>query len=217
MKKLLLLLLLLSFTLCFSQSKEEREALLKAKKEEIKEKNKTPASSLNLENGFAFSSIGLNSKFVVNETHSLTQKELFDKSINWIKETYDTPDEVIKTKIENEKIRFKGVSSNAICHYGLGMKFCQNVRYTIELAFKDGRYKFEILEMEHYFEGSEYGRAGWREIYLDTKAEFYYKRGEIIKQLRDYPLHIELLLNGLNLSLFNYLKGNQKVKDDNEW
>jgi hypothetical protein len=45
---------------------------------------------------------------VVVEIDSLNAAEVYLKTLDWIKETYKNPDEVIKANFENEKIRLDG-------------------------------------------------------------------------------------------------------------
>ncbi|WP_292889154.1 hypothetical protein [Nonlabens sp.] len=64
--------------------------------------------------------------------NSLKQNELLTKTINWIKETYNNPDEVIKKSIDNEKVRFKGFKDNLVCScQSRGMVYCHSGLYTI--------------------------------------------------------------------------------------
>lgn len=193
------------------KTKEERKAELENKKKsEYIEKIKN--DSVIIKNGiFVYDyENGLRPKFLVNTIDSLNQKSLFKKSINWIKETYKNPDEVINTTIENEKIRFTGVKANYFCLYG-----CMDVRYTIELSFKDGRYKFEPISFEKYL-----SQSGWETLDLNHGSDRYYnKKGELPKKYnyRKIPYYVTSLFLELNLSLNNYLSNNQSVKDNDKW
>lgn len=65
---------------------------------------------------FTYNENGLTPEYLVDEADGKTQQEIYTKSLNWVKETYKNPDEVIKTTIENEKIRFEGVEMDLMCH-----------------------------------------------------------------------------------------------------
>lgn len=166
---------------------------------------------------FSYEQNGLNPKYIVQVFEGTTQKQLFDKSINWIKETYKNPDKVIKTTIDSSMVRLEG----SIEHYIPVMLVSPNgdlTTYTIEISFRNGRYKFEPINL------SAFGNGDWIEIDLDTAAfanytkyAFYKKNGDIKPSFKDYPALIENLFNNLNLSLLNYLKDSQTKKEEEIW
>lgn len=158
---------------------------------------------------YEYSIEGLNPKYTVNEIDSLNQKELFDKAVIWIKENYVNPDDVVNTTIENEKIRFTGGKKNVLCYRALGMTYCQDVRYSIELSFKDGRYKFEPVSFEQYYDG-------WRNIPLNDSESGFYKKGKLRKIFKDYPLAISDIFNSVQISLQAFLINRTSVKNE-DW
>lgn len=163
---------------------------------------------------FKFDQNGLTPNYQVVEIDSMSQKELFDKAINWIKENYVNPDEVIKTTIDDEKVRFTGAKENYLCSRILGIASCLDTRYTIELAFKDGKYKLEPMDLEAYNPGNQYMSPGWYPVLIGSNAEQYYRKDKIRKAFRDYPEEIESLFNDLNKSLKLYLTQEQSVKEE---
>jgi hypothetical protein len=155
---------------------------------------------------------GLNTNSIVIEIDSLNASQLYYKTINWIKDTYNSPDEVIKAKFENEKIRFQGISTNSYTYYVLGSKVSNDVRYMIEISFKDERYKFELISLEAYFSPTQYTSGGWQVIGF----EFWKPNGKIKKIFRDTPQDMENMLNHLLISHNNYLIGDVNSKKD-DW
>ena len=99
------------------------------------------------ETEFKFSKEGF-TDFVVTEVPGKTQSELYKKAIDWVAVTYKNPKEVIKAQIENDYIRITGVSDNLLLFNAMGKKY-YSADYTIEISFKDGKYKFEVLNLEH--------------------------------------------------------------------
>ena len=164
---------------------------------------------------FVYDQRGLNPKYVVVEMDGLKQDELFKKTINWIKETYKNPDEVIKTTIDNKKVRFEGFKDNIICIKSLGMVYCYDGLYTIEIEFKDNKYKFTPMSIEYRVPASQYSVGGMRPISL-SDGSAYYKKGKLRKMYNTIPLSVEMLLNGLNLSLSKYLSTEQEEGND-DW
>ena len=166
-------------------------------------------TSSNGQEKFIYNQTGLNPKYLVVEIDSLSKNELFKKSINWIKETYKNPDKVIKTTIDNEKVRFEGFKSNDIC-INNGM-ICYDVLYTIEVAFKDNKYKFTPISLE-------FGVGSMTPIDLaDGNSLFYNKKGYLKKMYKTVPNSIDNLFNELNKSLEKYLTTETKNSESDDW
>lgn len=154
-------------------------------------------------------------EFVIQEVPGNSASELYQKSLEWINKTYKNPNEVILAKIENDYIRFEGYQQNLFCFNALGAKNCNDVKYQIELSFKDGRYKFGIISLEDYIKPSQYMNAGWRPSKLSTFGSNCYKNnGEIKPMCKDYVVDVPVYFTKLNGSLNNYIsKGDNK----NDW
>jgi hypothetical protein len=168
----------------------------------------------NTANNFTYNQEGLLPKFVVVNVDSMTQAELFEKTINWIKETYKNPDEVIKTTIANQKVRFEGYASKLICINSLGSAVCYGGTYTIEVELKDGKYRFIPVSMS-YTAPSPTGGVRDYIIPFDS-GENWYNKGEIRKMWKTIPSDVESLLNGLNDSLFKYVSSQTEMSKD-DW
>lgn len=163
---------------------------------------------------FIYDQKGLNPKYVVVEMDSLEQNELFTKTINWIKETYKNPDEVIKTTIVNEMVRFEGFQPNSFSYKSI-YNFSIDVFYTIEISFKNGRYRFEPIEVKSKFQPKGCYQPGEYFIINLSNASEYYKGNGRLKCSNDLPQSISKLLNSLNENLMIYLS--EKQKDDDNW
>lgn len=168
------------------------------------------------EDKFEYNQLGL-TPYVVTKIDSLKQGDIFQKTINWIKETYKNPDKVIKTTIENEKVRFEGFQDNTICYSVIGSTSCYGATYTIEISFKYGKYKFEPISLSYYQPPNQYSSGGDIQMNFSNGMWMYKKNGIIKKMFDSIPDSIEVLFNGLNLSLETYLKERGKEtnkKDD---
>lgn len=167
---------------------------------------------------FIYDQEGLNPKHVVVEMDSLEQNELFIKTINWIKESYKNPDEVIKTTIDNKKIRFEGFKDNLVCssHSG-GMVYCHSGLYTIEIEFKDNKYKFTPLSIEYKVPATSYTPARMFPISFIDGSAYYDKKGELRKMFETIPSSMETLFNDLNTNLSNYLLSEKKENEKDDW
>lgn len=168
------------------------------------------------QNTFTYNKDGL-TDYVVVKTDSISKDELFKKSINWIKETYKNPDEVLKTTIDNDKIRFEGAEENLICLKSLGMKTCYTGTYTIEILFKDGRYKFNPISLTYYHPASQYSSGGIVDISLTDGSWMYRRNGKPRSMYKEIPEAVSNLFNSLCNNLNKYLSKKDGSKDDDDW
>lgn len=149
---------------------------------------------------FIFNKDGL-SEYVVVKVDSISENELYSKTLNWVKETYSKPEQVIDATIENESIRFTGRSNFFRIYNAFGDFKDYPVKYTIKISFKDGRYKFEVLSMTVEHESVNYS---------DIPSKIYKKNGELLKWYKDTPQKIEDFFNQLNNSLKGYIINKEK-------
>lgn len=154
---------------------------------------------------FTYNESGLTPEYLVGEADGKTQQEIYTKSLNWIKETYKNPDEVIKTTIQNEKIRFEGVEMDLMCHSALGLTTCYNTTYTIEIEFREGKYKFTPLSITYRIPATSYTQAMTETVVFSTGEYYYNKKGKLKTRTKSVPESVEILLNGLNTSLNKYI------------
>ena len=87
------------------------------------------------ESSFKYTMEGF-TEYIVTDVENKTANEIYTKVINWVKENYNTPDSVLKSEIENESVRFNGISSGAALVYdGFGGKGFYDIEYTIKVKF----------------------------------------------------------------------------------
>lgn len=139
-------------------------------------------------------------------TDSLKATDLYKKSLNWVQETYKNPESVLKAKIENEKIRIDGFAENAWQTESLGMKQNFNMEYSIEISFKDGKYKFEFII-------GQFSVAGGQKLSWDYRT-FFKKTGEIRSVYSKSVPSLEETMNNLSMLYYNYVTGKTTKKDD---
>ena len=132
-----------------------------------------------------------------------TASELYSKTINWIKESYKNPDEVIKMTIENEKLRFQGYSKKFTCWGSV----CSDASYTIEISFKDGKYKFDLISLKAVGEVNSF------EMPINDLSIYYNKNGEFRKGSKQSLDDTVYFLNTLQQNLNDYINGNTKKAD----
>ncbi len=167
---------------------------------------------------FTYGGNGLNKMFVVNKVEKLTQQQLFDKALTWINSNYQNSDIAIQKEVEgNNKITFTGFKKNYINFSAIGNQIFFNVRYTIALAFKEGRYKFDVIKIEKKAQGHNQKGREWSVIPLHTGSKLYGKNGKLTPLGKAQTVKIPKLLNELNEGLLNHVKAVVKVKDNGDW
>lgn len=149
---------------------------------------------------FKYDQTGL-TKFVVTDVENVDNKTIYKKTINWIKETYKNPDVVINAEIEDESVRFTGITSKKVEVYSdFGELLFYDIKYTIKVSTKDFKYKFEVISFELI---DCYWTVNFKK---PINEEIYKKDGSIRKKWRNFPKSIEDIFDGLNFELKNYLQ-----------
>jgi hypothetical protein len=172
-------------------------------------------STIDKQEIFTYNAKGLIPKYVVTEIAEGKKEVLFKETINWIKNVYKNPDEVIKTTIDNGMVRFEGSQKDLICFTTLGTKNCYFTSYTIEVEFKDNKYKFTPIAIEYRVPSSDYSAATTVKISFNDGSRFYRGNGKIRNLAKGIPLSIETLFNELNKDLLKHLsKEDEEASDD---
>lgn len=177
--------------------------------------------SFGQEKEFSFTKEKGFTEYVVIDKNGQTDKELYQKALGWINETYKNPEKVILAKNENSYIRIEGMDSNISWMKVMGMTTYYSTKYEIEFYFKDGKVKFDISSVTTYTEPSKYVSGGWSKIYyysmpLDEKTSdlIFKEDGTFRNNYRDIQTNIEYY-NGLVKSLDAYLSGEVKSQTSN--
>ena len=77
-------------------------------------------------------------------------QELYQLALDWVNETYKSPESVIKGKVEGKYLKINGSVSGLWAVSVLKNTNFYQGRYTIEFRFKDGRFKVDIINLEYY-------------------------------------------------------------------
>jgi len=164
---------------------------------------------------FVYNENGL-TDFIVVDIDSLSQSELYNKTIKWVKETlYKNPGKVLKATSENNKIRLNGFKESAFIDTSTLIHGFSDARYSLEISFEKGKYKIDPINLEVFKNLPD----KWKPVILDSGNWLFKKNGEIKKRWNTYPIKFANLFNDLHLSLYDYiLKESGKIIDtDNDW
>ena len=77
-----------------------------------------------------------------------TPQENYNKVINYINKTYNTPSEVIKSEISGEYIRIEGIS-DLFKNNGIPI----STRHSLEFKFKQDKIKLTVLKLQEVTQG----------------------------------------------------------------
>lgn len=167
---------------------------------------------------FKFDKTGL-TDYIVTDIPNKTKAEIYEKVINWIKTTYKNPESVIVSEIKDEYVKINGAASGLTTYKILGIPYNTTNKYTIEISVKDGKYKFDVIELSYYAEPSKYARGGWINYSLneDFGNVFYKKTGEVRSIHKVAETAVPAYFNELNKLLFDYINSNEVTNSKKEW
>ena len=158
-------------------------------------------------------------QFLVLSKDGMSVADGYKMVKEWVNVYYNTPKEVIKGDVENEYIRIQGVGGSARCSKMLGELKCQDIKYSISLEFKDNKLKFQLTNLEVYYDPTDPSTpahlTGWI-TYNPQLQDLTKKNG------KPYRLRIEdaestmAHLNVLADDLAAYLE-NPLAKEDDDW
>ena len=153
----------------------------------------------------------LNTVVVIKTPFSV--EGMYKKTVAWLNEYYQNPEEVFEGKIENEYIRFRGSTTEPISYAPLyNMPYARS-RYQIEVRFKDERLRLEIISLEYYLKStSAYISSGWKP--LSFKHRIQKRNGNDVGYGLNSIIGQKKYFNKLLDEYTTYLKEGSKVDDD---
>ncbi|MGL2964474.1 hypothetical protein ACSVH2_11700 [Flavobacterium sp. RSB2_4_14] len=158
------------------------------------------------ETEFKFSKDGL-TDFIVT-TYDGSAKDTYNRALAWVKENSKKGYKVVSA-VENEKMTIEGGKENFICSKAGGTIVCTYATFTIEISFKEGKYKFAAIGL------SEKPNNSTTTIIhnLDDFSEYYDKDGSLKKYKDDVPVAYETLFNDLNKNLILFMDKKKKAEN----
>ncbi len=166
------------------------------------------------ENEFEYNQLGL-TPYVVSEFKGVSQNKLYDLTTEWLAQLSDSKEVEVKTKMENDKIRFSGLALGAVMYDSFGYSNeAYDGRYVVEIYFKDGKYKLEPLELTSSRSNGIFGDSNRFVVNLKDTSKYYRPSGRIIGSYQNFPEGIERAFNELNENLQNYINNKLGIKTD---
>lgn len=164
---------------------------------------------------FKFTKDGL-TDYIVVACEGKSHNEIYKKTLDWISINSNNPKEVVKSSIENEYVRFEGSSPEMIVHHSL-LKYVYTGKYTIEISFKDGRFKFDVIALGYYHPDSDISPGRDIDVLKGPMSEYFKKDGNIRSKYKDYPKNIEGKFNALAESLKDFILSKEVTSKKGEW
>lgn len=150
-------------------------------------------------------------QYIVIEKQGLSISDGYQKVLEWINIYYNTPDEVIKSQLEDKYIRIEGYDPSFTVMKTLGINYSQKGKYSISFAFKENRIKVEITKILIYTAPSQYNAGGWAAFVLNHQL-LYKKNGKPKKQLTVFANGVVDSLNEVKNNLEQYINNPLEVK-----
>jgi len=97
--------------------------------------------------------------FAVLEFPDQSKADLYAKAVKYIHQAYKNPERVIKSDLKDESIRFISYKDDMKVSNG-GVKIPVEIKYAVQLEFKDGKIKYEIVDQD--FGGLTYSGNIWK-------------------------------------------------------
>jgi hypothetical protein len=161
------------------------------------------------ETEFKFTKDGF-TDYVVTDCKDKSAAELYKKTIDWISTNYNNPKEVLKAQIENDYLRFEAIEKNLFC---LKPTMCSDMKYQIEVSFKDGKYKFDLLALDQ-----DMPDIGWVHFGgLEDGKYYFIENGEAKSKFKIIADEIPKYFNSLNKSLNDFITNGVSTKKKNDW
>lgn len=152
----------------------------------------------------------ISKSYVVIDVPNKTAKELYEKSINFIKETYKNPNLVISTGIDNEYLRFDTYTQFIIKNPVL-----IDCSSTIEQRYKDGKIRIELIKCElvnplYWRDDLSLCLFKTKDVRISKKSTFYFfeDEGQKIKN-PDAKASFENHFNKYIIDLKSYIEKNK--------
>ena len=152
---------------------------------------------------------------IVIDIDSMSQQDVYAKTLNWVQITYANPAEVLKANIPNELIRINGYAKNVFGWKTFGVMNYYNVKYTLEIEVKESRIRLSYLPNEFYVANSgQKCLFGYDMFFTEQKDN---KRGREAKAKLDnalinFEINVAVLVN----NLYDYLLKSADNTDD-DW
>ncbi len=151
--------------------------------------------------------------FIVTNVQDKTATEIYKKTMEWIGKSFKNPLQKMISNVENESIVFQSYSETLFSDYFMGSKVYHPTKFQIEIVFKDGKYKFDIIGMQT-LDGSDLKFF----VTPMTKEElvknyWVFKKDGTLTNTYKYANEVPLYFNNFNKELYDNIISTTKKND----
>lgn len=145
---------------------------------------------------------------------------IYSKLKDWINYYYHSPKDVLKSDVNNEMIRFDGYKEKGIKVNAPLMSQVEDIRYTIQIDIKDGKYRVTLVSLERFFKDVVRNQYSTQSRWVNALSEVsscYKNNGDLRSYCKYYPLSFETLMNDILESTKNFItsQNNNSTKNSN--
>ncbi len=133
---------------------------------------------------------------------SLSASELYNRTHHWIQDYYKDQRNVLKTDVQNQKIKIDALQKNAWFYTSADVIIQYDVEYSCYIDFEDNKLAlaFEFGKTWDHTEGKV------ANSYSIDYRKIWKESGEVHKIYKEAKPGMDQLMNELSHSLINYLK-----------
>lgn len=126
-------------------------------------------------------------QFIVLNVDNLSQSDGYKKINDWIKRSYSSPENVIKSTIENEYIKINGFSEELTNFNFDGKTYSMEGYYTLTFEFRPNKIKIEIISLYRIYNGKtiDFGNAP-NEYYSAAYKEIPKTLNNLVSEINNY-------------------------------
>lgn len=144
--------------------------------------------------------------FAILEFENQSKSDLYAKSIKYIHQSFKNPELVIKSDLKDESIRYISYKPNGMKVTNGLTKIPMDIKYSIQLEFKEGKVKYEIVDQD--FGGLTYSGNIWKGFPIWNE-----KNGKL--RLEEEKNELENHFNAIVQDYVNSINGKETI--DNDW
>lgn len=143
---------------------------------------------------------------IVVTVDSLNARQLYKKALNWVKENYKNPVEVLKVDVKNEKVRIEDIKKNVWFYRIPDTTFFYDVEYLFNVDFEDNKIRMSFDFGNTWNRSAQYATHS----YCINYKKLWKQDGEVHDIYKETKPGIDQMMNELSLSLINYLRDDKK-------
>lgn len=146
--------------------------------------------------------------YIVYEVPSLSAEELKSKTLEFIESKRQTENDAIIKQSENSVTFNHFVPGGISYEMGYGMNMSYDVEVLVEVSFKDGRYKYVLIN-------AYWSKNAEKKAFTSAEMDNMFRSNGKLKKHGEGFIHgLENSVNGFAIELYNHLNGKTTTKSD---